>query len=270
MDVMADPKYRGGPAYKIILKRIMTEIAGKVQWYGFANAVSHTIFRRYFRKIIIIDEKISVLISPINASSYLPGNRFVKRLAGYISINAHKVRLSMSLQRSIDVYQSREVGSEFDDLWKKTRDEYGWIPHRGKDFIQWRYLLDPARNYQIWKAVEGGKIIGNLVTTVNLEHGRKRGLLIDWLVAPQRQNVAKAMLSKAMKWFVEQKVDMVEVLLPDHERRMNKIFKSFFFLRSEHPRRYLMGKGPADDDLRVEDLFITIGDSDYLAPDINL
>ena len=83
LDLMVVPEYRGGKPFRTIYKRIRSEILIKHVTFGFTNPVSYTIFRRLFRKNIIIDTNIFVFHSLVRAGSYfsLPYRCRVLRLS---------------------------------------------------------------------------------------------------------------------------------------------------------------------------------------------
>ena len=267
VDVMVDPEYRGGLALRAILKRIQSEIVPKLVLFGFTNPISHKIFARYFKEFNPVQGNIPVFLSLVNAGSCLSTNRLIRSVANSVSRSIHKLRLTLHCNRNILVQQTQNVGDEFDRLWEDVSREYFWIQHRGKDFIKWRYTLDPTRKYQIWKATEGNRVVGYLVTTINQEPDKTRGLFMDWLVSRKRDDVFREMVKTAFSWLVDQKVDLVEAWLMDHEKQWAKILKSYLFVKSKRTRSFLVGGGPEwnDPDLRkTENFFFAIGDSDYL------
>ena len=267
IDVMADQKYRGGRAFPILIKRIDLEVSRKRVFFAFPNPISHKIFHRYFKKYVTINTNIPVFVSIVNAGAHVRLNKAIKALLSSISRAVHKLRFLFHCNKDILVQEVHDVGDEFDQLWDDISGEYFWIHNRGKDFIKWRYVLEPTAKYQIWKATEGGEIVGYLVTTIKREAGRTKGFLIDWFVSRKREDVFLEMVNTAFSWLVNQKVDLVETWLMDHEKQWARILRSYFFIKSNRTRSLVLGGGPdyLDPNLhKIENFFFTIGDSDYL------
>jgi len=266
VDVMADQKYRGGRAFPILIRRIDSEICRKRIFFGFPNPVALKLFFRYFKKYINVATNISVFVSVVNAGAYVRSNKAIKAFLGGISRTVHKLRLSFHCNKDILVQEVHDVGDEFDQLWDDISGEYFWIQNRGKDFIKWRYVLEPTIKYQIWKATEGGGIVGYLVTTIRSGAGRTKGFLIDWLVSRKREDVFLEMVNTAFSWLVNQKVDLVETWLMDHEKQWARVLRSYFFIKSKCTRSLILGGGPDYLDSnphKIENFFFTIGDSDF-------
>ena len=272
-DIMADPSYRGFKIYGIILKRIREEIMTQRIFFGFPNEISHKVFCRYFRKEDPLEGNISVLISVVNAGSYLHSGKMFRSVAENLSRSIYKLRLNLSGNKKIFVQQSQKVGDEFNLLWDDISKEYYWIQDRSKDYLNWRYGSDPIRKYQIWKATERESIVGYMVTTINKEANRTRGLIVDWLVSRRREDVFRALLNTALSWLANHNVGLVEAWLMPHEKRWNNVLRSYFFVHSKRSRSFIFGGGQYwfDPSMRyyhemrkLENLFFTIGDSDYL------
>ena len=266
VDLMADQKYRGGRAFPILIRRLDSEICRKLTSFGFPNPVSHKLFHRYFKKYVTFNTNIPVFVSLVNAGAQVRLNKAIKSLLSSISCTVHKLRFLFHCNKDILVQEVNDVGDEFDQLWDDVSGEYFWIQNRGKDFIRWRYLLDPTTKYQIWKATEGGEIVGYLVTTIRREAGRTKGFLIDWLVSRKREDVFLEMVNTAFCWLVNQRVDLVETWLMDHEKQWARVLRSYFFIKSKRTRLLILGGGPdyLDPNLhKIENFFFTIGDSDY-------
>lgn len=266
VDVMAAQKHRGGKAFPILIKRIDSEICMKRIFFGFPNPVSRKLFLRYFKKHIRVDTNISNFVSVVNAGAYVRSNKAIKAFLGSISRTVHKLRLSFHRNKAILVQNVHDVGDEFDQLWNDIRVEYFWIQNRGKDFIRWRYLLDPTTKFQIWKATERGEIVGYLVTTIRMEAGRTKGFFVDWLVSRKRKDVFLEMADTAFRWLVSQKVDSVETCLMDHEKQWARILMYYFFIKNKKKRALLLffDSDHLDPNFhKIENFFFTIGDSDY-------
>jgi hypothetical protein len=265
-DVMVAPEYRGGKAYGAISKQILEFTRGETV-FGFTNPVSHKLFKRLLKDIIKIDSNIPVFICLLDGGYVVKSNKWIKSLVGSITRFVHKIRLKIPRNTNILVQKAGNIGDEFDQLWEDVGCEYAFILNRGKDYLRWRYVSSPTRKYQIWKALEEGRLVGYLVTATKYESNRTKAFLIDWLVSRNRNDVFKAMIKTALSWLLSQKIDLVETWLLGHERDWVRILRSHFFFRSKRTYSFLLVEGDRVIDpkpLKIEDLFLTIGDSDYL------
>jgi len=202
-----------------------------------------------------------LFICVFNVGAYMKSPKLIQSLATNISRFIHKFRLCFNGNENITVKKSQNIGEEFDHLWKDVCEEYFWIQNRGKDYLQWRYLSAPHRKYQIWKATEHDRLVGYLVTTIKHDSRGHRGFLVDWLVSRKRIDVYKAMIKSALEWLIDQKVYVVETLVLTHEKQWKKILGSHFFIKIKRTQSFLLC---GSQELKTEDLFLTIGDSDQI------
>jgi len=261
IDVMADPKFRGAGIAQDIIRIFVSELDKKETIFGFTNPISYNMFSTYLKEYIIIESHIPVMIAVINAGAYINTAKIIKSLISGVSRSIHKISLRFVSYRNLVVQQCDEIGEEFDELWNNVSDDYFWIQNRGKDYLRWRYISAPHREYQVWTALERGKLVGYLVTTIKNDSKISRGFLVDWLVSRNRPDIFKAMVKSALDWLINQRVDVVETLLLDHEKVWNKILKTHFFSKIKRTQSFLMA---SPDELKVDDLFLTLGDSDQI------
>lgn len=267
VDVMVDSQYRGGSAFRTILRRIKSEIAEKRMFFGFTNSVSHKIFSRHFKKIIKTDTNIPVFVALVNAGSQLQVSEPIRRMTDLACRSVHKLGSRFRCSKKITVQQIEHIGEEFDQLWNDLKTEHHWIQERGKDYLRWRYQLDPTHRYQIWAAREGKNLSGFLVSTINYEARKTRGLFMDWLVSRNRTDVFEQLVNRALDWMVDQKVDLVETILMDHEKECLRVLRSYFFIQSKRTRSFLASLDPEVADrncCRGNRLLLALGDTDYI------
>lgn len=88
----------------------------------------------------------------------------------------------------------RRFDAAFDLLTERSTlwDEY-WFPHNA-DFLNWRYLDHPTRQYLPFAAVVGAEPVGYCVVQIAGE----RAWLMDFVAAPQPFAVAHALLLRAV------------------------------------------------------------------------
>lgn len=269
LDLMIEPKYRGGKIFSLLIKRIKSELLGNHVFFGFPNLPSYKLHHRFFRNLITVDAKIPVFKSPINIGTYIQSNKSIKNIANIFSRIVQTLHCRISRNKKIQVQEVHDFGDEFDQLWKNICGEYLWVQDRRKDFLQWRFVSHPLRRYKIWKATEQDEIVGYLVATINRGQKITQGFLMDWFVSRKRVDVFQALVNTAFVWFIDQKVDVVETWLMNHEKQWKRILKKYYFRKSKKSRLFLYGMVPSferDEPIHdnVQNFFFTFGDSDYL------
>jgi len=55
------------------------------------------------------------------------------------------------------------LDDQFDDFWQKALSLYPIMGIRNRNYLAWRYLQHPARNYTIYRAKKGGEMKGYIV-----------------------------------------------------------------------------------------------------------
>jgi hypothetical protein len=267
MDTMTHPEHQGQSFFRDILKQFISLLDQKEIVWGFTNPVSHKMFRKHLREFLRVDDSIPVLIFMVNPLSSLPIPKPIARFSGPIFRALHRLFLRFRRSKHINVELAQEIGEDFDQLWEEVRKDYYWIQNRGKDFVKWRYTSNPMRKYQIWKASEGKRLVGFLITTIKEEGNNRRGFLLDWLVSKKRDDVFRVLVKHALEWLILQKMDVVETWLLDHEKKRSKILRSYFFSTIKRRMSFLIfaNKEIIEPNItKPDNFFLTIGDSDYL------
>jgi hypothetical protein len=273
-DVMAHPEYRGGAAFRIILRRIAKEILPKQLFFGFTNPISHNIFVKYFRKIDPLTGTIPVLSAVLSAEKFFNLPRPFKAAARKFLSLVHKFHSGFHNDKEgVFVKRVEIIDNNFDRLWEDVSSDYYFILNRGKEYLKWRYTAEPGKEYQIWIATDQNKLIGYMVTSIISEPNIKRGVIIDWLVPRSRIDVFRQLIQTTLIWMVNQKIDILDTWLMDHESEWARVLKSHFFIK-RRKRTFALGGGPVwfnpeyqnyhDEILKMENHFYTCGDSDYL------
>jgi len=130
------------------------------------------------------------------------------------------------------------------DFWDILSNQCDFIVGRRGDYINWRYCDPRAGNYFIKQAEDGeGRILGYSVLGINryLEEYHI-GYIIDLLTTPDRLDVADALTADAVRFFNDQKINIVNALVfknHPHER----ILSRYGFLDSRIKLQLFLRKG---------------------------
>jgi GNAT superfamily N-acetyltransferase len=92
---------------------------------------------------------------------------------------------SLRRPRSTSIIEVDRFGSEIDELWERTREDYPVIFPRDAQFLNWRFVDCPEPRYRCFVAQRGGRAVGYVV----LRHAEPvelpNGIIVD-LYAPRR------------------------------------------------------------------------------------
>lgn len=162
--------------------------------------------------------------------------------------------------------------SKFDDrvnnLFKEISKEYSVIVMRTKDYLNWRYANKFKTEYIIYLAEKQNKILGYIILKCKCDEQSKNGYIVDFLVPSTQNNVALALLKKAIMYFKEKDMDKICFTLPP-KSRFYKIFKKngFFTHKTDLiliARTNNSSVLPISSFKDFKKWFITKGDSDLI------
>jgi len=265
-DVMAAPESRGKRFFSPISKCIKKILEEKII-FGFTNEISHNLFKTTMQDFVMIEEHIPVYTLPIHFGVYVDFNIYAKKIAGWFSRIFVKSLLHLHGDKTIRIERTEKIEEEFERLWESVKNDYYAIQYRDTNFLEWRYLRSPIREYQIWSAKKDNTLVGYLVTTLKDESRLRKGFIVDWLVSKRNNHVFEEMVRAALLWMIQCRVDVVETWLPAHEKDRRKILRKLLFLKNRRTCGFLLGGSYSENGghpFKMDDFFFTMGDSDYL------
>lgn len=220
-----DPDYRGmGIFTQLVLK--IPEIFSTKEFsiiYGIPNLNSTKIFsKNQFLEI----SKLPLLIKPLSLSSYFKSP--LSKIMKYFDI-FWKPKYSMTTDIQL---LDKSFTSEFDDLIKKSLDRLPIFHFRTKEFLQWRYMNHPTRNYQILTLKNSSKLIGYVITREMSIFSKKVGVIVDFLVDPnhEQQIIFQKLIKTALNNFWKNNISIVISTAKNGSLENNILRKSGFFV----------------------------------------
>lgn len=267
VDVMADPEYRGGVAFGGIMD-ILNDllITQKRILYGFTNEVSSVVFRKFFRKCILIDVNSPLLSLILNPGKLIKAPEGIRAAAGLITENIVKMRMAFVSSKGISVELTDKVPDDIEQLWDVVKDDYPFRLISSPDYLRWRFQSSQDQ-YQIWVAKENGRLVGYLVTSLKKRNDKIKGYLVDWVFPLETPHIFRALMKQALHWFLQKETNVVETSLINDKDPVLKELKSFFFIKGRRCKNFLLGcADPARyqiENISAQDLFIGRGDSDF-------
>lgn len=122
---------------------------------------------------------------------------------------AIKIRSKKGL-KPIEVNEINQFKSNVEDFWDEVKDNYYWIVARTQDFLNWRYCDPRGGRYRVTSVEENRKLIGYCVSRINnfnIEY--PKGIIVDILSLPGREDVTEILLVDALNDFDSQGVNCV-------------------------------------------------------------
>ena len=166
----------------------------------------------------------------------------------------------------------RENVGLFDEFWERVKSKYEIIGVRDSKYIVWRYIHMPLRNYEIAMATENGKPMGYIIGRITNVADMSCGMIVDFLVEENREEIAAALLKYMEQRFFSQKAGLVGCLMQRHFEEAHSLTKAGFFIcpKRLEPQPFPViyrtlqetnDKNPAPD---FHQWFFTMGDYDVI------
>ena len=173
-----------------------------------------------------------------------------------------------SLEDGEDAWTLRRVPAfdrRIDAFWEQAAQPFVAIVARRCEYLNWRYADARAGNFSITVALEGGAILGYIVSCVS----RGRGYIADLLALPGRTEVADALIGRSVADLDNAGSSTIECWSPRHHP-YRELWQAWGFshrrrevpISMRHAREYVDDM-PFRDDPKAA-VHITIGDTDLV------
>lgn len=172
--------------------------------------------------------------------------------------------------------------SEFDGFWIKIQHKYPLMGIRDADYIRWRYFDIPLRDYQLYgvRRKGGSPLLGYIVGRCTEVAEMDSGMIVDFLVDPSHPDAGNALVTRLLRFFVDQKMELAGSLMLPHTGEFAILKAQRFFtcpkFLEPQPfrviyRRFTPLKGDTKDGdtkddpfLQLNQWFLTMGDYDVI------
>ena len=153
----------------------------------------------------------------------------------------------------------------FDALWTEAENQWSCAVRRDAKMLEWQFLLQPKKKYEIIGYYEGEKLLGYAVIYFRKKGANgaiKKAAIADICYHPSKpKETVDALLEESLRIAVERRVGglVTDVLDDLIEERLG----TFGFWRVKKPLQFLL-KSPENQDLlyNPKKWFLTRGDSD--------
>jgi hypothetical protein len=212
--------------------------------------------------------KLPVLVYPIKFSGILnrylhfsPLGLFVGGMARffYFFLYGLKKREEMG---GIEIEKAGFLDEQFDDFWQKALSLYPIMGIRNRNYLTWRYIKHPTRNYVIYRAKKNGEMKGYIVLRkVELLHFNS-AVMVDLLALDEV--ALSALVERGIQYSQQEGVDLLGLIVPKGHlyykilRKMGFLpsFKNFLFMVYSHSDREMI--------LSRESWYVNWGDTDVI------
>jgi hypothetical protein len=133
-----------------------------------------------------------------------------KRMAMKPVLDILSRRFNAKAEKFANVSDRQEIervarfDARFDDLWKEFTTGRRIISiTRSSAFLNWRYIDNPYRKYDVFAAVSGGRLVGYLcaavVTREDMDLSIRVGVISDFLVLPGHETAFSSLVRRAVE-----------------------------------------------------------------------
>jgi GNAT superfamily N-acetyltransferase len=163
------------------------------------------------------------------------------------NISGLKQRFS-SPEEDVSDLVVKEV-SEFDErieeFWLAVQNAYDLIVVNNKKYLNWRYCDPRAGDFKIFVAEEMEKILGFTVLRINrYREDYPVGLIVELISIPGRPEVVDALLDKAVDFFQENNVNIINFLAVKGYKHHDLLTKNGFL---DSRRNHFIYNSPLQD-----------------------
>ena len=274
VDLMTHLDYRRQGMFFTLAKKALNE-AGKEGiniTYGFPNEPAYP---GHLKSGWFDVCSLRVLTKPLNLRNLLKkrikNNSLLKicTITGSIVVGIfYRTKKTLEIE-GLTITKIVSFDNRINDFWNKISRDYKIIVVRDKEYLNWRYINRPDTNYTIFLAEEEEEICGYIVLWYQKEEELSSGHIIDIIAPLDRPEVINSLLSVAIKYFKEKKVDGIFCQIAADKKTL-KIFRKNGFIRKRFRRgsKYIVRiNSPKIEGEYLKDKknwFIQLGDSDYI------
>jgi len=190
VNAVTHPDFRGKGIYILLVENLCGAClaAGFQIMYGFANLSSLRGGETHLRFVPMAN--IPLWIKPIDFPGIVRGGNLKPALLWRSAARALNpiVRTARSFirprrtSRTPEISVMAEFGPDFDRFWDEVKNDYDNILVRDRDFLNWRFVRQPTRRYELFAARVEGRLLGYLVGSLATFEGMRWGLVVDLLV----------------------------------------------------------------------------------------
>ena len=214
MALMTHPDYQRQGIFLALAKQALSDAGSKGFdiTYGFPNKLA---FPGHIKSGYSDVGAISAMIKLLNCKNILRKyitNRLLLEICAVSMSSIIRLVYRTGKAPNVDALTITRVSSfdeRINDLWEKVSNDYEIMVVRDKEYLNWRFVDIPDVDYAIYLAEKEGQILGYTVLRCEKQFGLKVGRIFELVVPLRQEQVAQALILKAIEFFKEERVDLV-------------------------------------------------------------
>lgn len=164
--------------------------------------------------------------------------------------------------KGIEIEKVVELDDQFEKFWNKAPSLYPIMGIRDPNYMAWRYLKHPTRNYTIFRTMENGEMRGYIILRKVDLLGFHSAVIADILALDG--DALLALVEKGIAYCQREGVDLLGFMVPV-THPYHRLLRRHGFLLS--PKTFLFMIYPHEDDKKLLDpngWYVTWGDTDVI------
>ena len=271
LNTLTKKEYRGKGIFKGLAKEVYKECSNSelAFTYGFPNQNSYPGFinKLDFKEL----GQVPLLLKPLNYKVLV--ERKVSKFLGRLTPKFNSYKRFNAENKNFKIYDiNRSNIKDIDDLWNKIKHNYKVIGVRDSQYIKWRYIDIPLREYKILAIKKDNQVLGYIVANVRDVDGICSGMIVDFLFDHDFHSAGDALLHALMRYFKSKDVHLAGSLLMKNSLEYKTLEKNGFYycpkFLEPQPFPFIYRAHTTDgDDSCIYDFnnwFITMGDYDVI------
>lgn len=194
--------------------------------YGFPNQNS---YHGFVKKLDFKElGQVPLLLKPLNYKVLVE-----KKVSEFLSklipkLNSYK-RFDTE-NGDFKIYDINESNiKDIDGLWNRIKQNYKVIGVRDSQYIKWRYIDVPLREYKILAVKKDDQVLGYIVSNIKDVDGICSGMIVDFLFDHAFQSAGNALLHALMRYFKSKDVHLAGSLLMKNSLEYNTLKENGFY-----------------------------------------
>jgi len=212
--------------------------------------------------------KLPVLVYPLRFHGILnrylhfpPLSLFVGGVAKFFYLLLYGLKRRKGIE-GIEIEEMDLLDDPFDGFWQKALSLYPIMGIRNRNYLTWRYLQHPTRNYTIYRAKKSGEMKGYIVLRKVELLNFNSAVIVDLLALDEM--ALSALVEKGIRYSRQEGSDLLGFMVPNVHlyykilRGMGFLpsLKTFLFMIYPHSDREIF--------LSPENWYVNWGDTDVI------
>ena len=227
LNTLTRKEYRGQGIFTKLAEKAYDNAkhTGYAFCYGAPNPNSHPGF---IKKLSFSD----LFYMPIYVKILRPSTIAKEKFNTFVSALAYPFNvffLFKDINDSNIVELNKDNYRQMDDFWRAISNKYQVIGVRNADYIYYRYLNVPIREYYPFVYLADGKPVAYIVTRIRPVAGIMTGMIADFLYVDGYEKEAKKLLKYTNKFIKKKKVGMMGCVMMENSSEARILRKCRFF-----------------------------------------